>query len=65
MCLGGNGVAEVVVACEDCDRRIELTGFAGEDEGRCVGCARRVCDVGCSIARGDGSRVCLECAMKG
>lgn len=58
------GVGEVV-ACEDCDRRMEITGFGGDQEGRCAGCARTVCDSGCSIERGDGGRVCLECAMRG
>lgn len=59
--MGGMGE---VVACEDCDRRMELAGL-GDEEGRCGGCARRVCESGCSIGRGDGGRVCLECAMSG
>lgn len=58
-----SGVGEVV-ACEDCDRRMELTGL-GDEEGRCGGCARRVCEGGCSIERGDGGRICLECAISG
>lgn len=57
------GMGEVAV-CEDCDRRMELTGL-GDEEGRCGGCARRVCESGCSIGRGDGGRICLDCAMSG
>lgn len=59
-----DGIGETAV-CEDCDRRMELAGFGGYEEGRCVGCTRRVCEVGCSIERGDGGRACLDCAMKG
>lgn len=57
------GMGEVVV-CEDCDRRMELAGL-GDEEGRCGRCARRVCESGCSIERGDGGRTCLECAISG
>ncbi|KAH8146136.1 uncharacterized protein LAJ45_09826 [Morchella importuna] len=52
--------APAVTSCEDCDRPM---GDCADDEGRCVGCGRRVCDGGCSIARDEG-RSCLECAMR-
>lgn len=55
-----------VASCEDCDRSIELSSFAGvESEGRCGRCYKWVCDSGCSIFLGDGVRVCLDCAMRG
>jgi len=46
-----------VLKCEDCDRGLELLD---EDEAKCVGCHRIVCDFGCSASNGEG-RVCLEC----
>ena len=55
-------ITHEVLCCEDCDRGIEVPGGAGGDDGevRCVGCARVVCDLGCSASNGEG-RVCLEC----
>ncbi|KAL7272320.1 hypothetical protein RUND412_004875 [Rhizina undulata] len=50
--------------CEDCDGRMELSPLEGDEQGRCWRCSRRVCENGCSIAVGDGCRVCLECAVK-
>jgi hypothetical protein len=44
--------------CEDCDR--EISNQVPEDEARCLGCHRVVCDFGCSASNGEG-RVCLEC----
>ncbi|KAI5858969.1 hypothetical protein BZA05DRAFT_382970 [Tricharina praecox] len=46
-----------VLKCEDCDRGL---GLQDEEEARCVGCHRVVCDFGCSASNGEG-RVCLEC----
>jgi hypothetical protein len=44
--------------CEDCDR--DISDQVPEDEARCLGCHRVVCDFGCSASNGEG-RVCLEC----
>ena len=58
----GTAAAPVVpeqteLKCEDCDRGL---GAQDEEEVRCIGCHRAVCDFGCSASNGEG-RVCLEC----
>jgi hypothetical protein len=50
--------APLVLRCEDCDRN--LSAEVVEEEVRCVGCRRVVCNMGCAASNGVG-RVCLEC----